>query len=363
MRESYQPWTDAEEDRLRELIAHRKTARQVAKAMGRPYGSVTNKMAALGIKACSRIDDSDVAVQEWEARRDAAAREVDTRAETYDWLRPVELPAPPRVPVTQAPAPFTIIGGDFHFGMACPRAIAIFLSTIEALRPKRVILNGDTVDLLAVSRYPKDARPGKTWTLRDEVEAFHGFLHQLHAIGDSWGIEVVETSANHSGNGTDGRWWRYLNDRCPELLQHPEAVHRLSYNEWFFPKWSSIRLEDSVMVADELLVLHGDMVRSEAGYTAKASREKWMNSILVNHTHRMGFAPKTITKVHNKPTSYVRGYENGCLCVLEVPYGRALNWQQGFAIVSEDAGSFGVEQVIIDNGVANIAALGKTLRA
>lgn len=359
MRDNYKPWTDAEVDRLTDLLT-RVSPKRAARELGRSYPSITNKMASLGLRAPR--DESD-AVQDWEARRRAATEEVDRRAEVYEWLRPVELPAPPRQAVKGTPTPFTLVAGDFHFGMEDKRVCDIILAAVEALKPKRVILNGDTVDLLAVSRYPKDRRRGKTWELRDEVAAFHGFLHSLHRLGDGWGIEIVETEANHSGDGTAGRWWRYLNDRCPELLGHAEAEERLSYAAWFFPRWSSIRLVNDVMVADDLLVMHGDMVRSHAAYTAKASREKWMNSVLVNHTHRMGFSPKTITAHAGRPTSYVRAYENGCCCLLEVPYGVALDWQQGFALVSEGPDGFGVEQVVVDNGRANIAALGKTLRA
>lgn len=359
MSRGYREWTQEEDDLLAKRVAEGVTSPRIATELDRTSKSVSKRIEALGISRYSRTPPSDA--EQWEQARDAHAASVRRNAETYDWLRPVEMEAPPRVPVTSAPAPFTLVAGDFHFGMQDDRAVALFLRAIEEIRPRQVILNGDTVDLLAVSRYPKDCRRGKKWDLRDEVRPFHGFLKDLHAIGDSWGVKIVETSANHSGNGTDGRWWRYLNDRCPELLGHDEAEERLSYQTWFFPTWSSITLEDSVMVADDLLVMHGDMVRSEAGYTAKASREKWMNSVLVNHTHRIGLAPKTITAIQGKPTSYVRGYENGCLCKLEVPYGRALNWQQGFAVVGESTECFAVEQVFIDNGRCNVAALGKTL--
>jgi hypothetical protein len=360
---AYHEWKPADEDRLRQLVADKKFAPQIAKAMGRTVTSVRNKMQALDLHIQARRASDDVAVDEWHERRLRAQAEVEHRQEVYDWLRPVELPAPPRQKVTSTPAPFTLVAGDFHFGMHDQRCLDVILATVEAVKPKRIILNGDTVDLLAVSRYPKDKRRGKTWELRDEVAAFHSFLHSLHSIGDSWKLEIVETEANHSGDGTAGRWWRYLNDRCPELLGHHEAEERLGYANWFFPKWSSIRLVNDVMIADDLLVLHGDLVRGAAAYTAKASREKWMNSVMVNHTHRMGYSPKTISALNGRPPAYVRAYENGCACLLEVPYGVALDWQQGFSLICEDKDAYGVEQVVVDNGRANIAALGRTLRA
>lgn len=373
MPRNYQPWSESEKERLREMCATPGVdSNAMAVQLGRSLNSVRTQMQALQLRvtpaiqrAPKRANDAPALsdAEAWEILQRKHAEEVGRKRELYDWLRPVELPAPPRQQVAAEPAPFTLVAGDFHFGMQDDRACALFLECVQELKPKRVILNGDTVDLLAVSRYPKDKRKGKTWELRDEVAAFHAFLHSLHSIGDGWGIEVVETEANHSGNGTAGRWWRYLNDRCPELLGHAEAESLLSYERWFFPKWSSIRLVESQMIADDLLVMHGDMVRSAAAFTAKASREKWMNSVLVNHTHRMGFSPKTVTAHAGRPTSYARAYENGCMCKLEVPYGVALDWQQGFAIVGEDGCNYSVEQVVIDNGRANVAALGKTLRA
>lgn len=359
-----QPWTPADEATLRELVEEKCNAPTIARRMKRRLNSIRNKMQALGLKVLAERFpvESETVAERWDKMRRRATEEAEHRIAALDWLRPVALPAPTRPKTTGKPGPFTLVAGDFHFGMHDDRALALFLATVEALKPKRVILNGDTVDLLAVSKYPKDHRKGKTWELRDEVAAFHSFLHSLHAIGDAWKIEVVETEANHSGNGTAGRWWRYLNDRCPELLGHNKAEELLSYETWFFPEWSNIKLVNDYMIADELLVIHGDIVRKDAGYTAKASREKWMNSILVNHTHRMGFSPKTITAHAGRPTSYVRAYENGCLCKVEVPYAVALDWQQGFAIVCEESDLFSVEQVIIDNGRANVAALGRTIR-
>lgn len=358
----YRVWSPAEEETLRAKVTEPgKSTPDIAREMGRPIASIRNKMQSLDLHTSPRR--GSLPVEEWEARKKNAELDVQRRQEVYDWIRPVEMAAPPKAKVTSKPAPFTLVAGDFHFGMHDPRCLSLILSTVEAIKPKRVILNGDTVDLLAVSRYPKDKRKGKTWELRDEVSAFHSFLHTLHSIGNSWGLEVVETEANHSGNGTAGRWWRYLNDRCPELLGHAKAEELLGYERWFFPEWSNIKLVESVMIADDLLVMHGDLVRGAAAYTAKASREKWMNSVLVNHTHRMGFSPKTISAISGRPPAYVRAYENGCACLLEVPYGVALDWQQGFALVCEDKDAYGVEQVVIDNGRCNVTALGKTLRA
>jgi hypothetical protein len=60
----------------------------------------------------------------------------------------------------------------------------------------------------------------------------------------------------------------------------------------------------------------------------------------------------------------IKGFEGGCLCSLDAAYGTHLNWQQGFNIISLNNinNSFGIEQVFINNGSADICTLGKNIR-
>lgn len=283
-----------------------------------------------------------------------------------DWveaLRPVALPAPPAPSTTTTAGEFTLVAGDFHFPQHCEQSIAVFLATVAHLKPRRVILNGDTVDLLAVSKYPKDQR--YTWDLRQEVTAFHGFLHQLMAIGNAWGLEVIETEANHSGNGTASRWHRYLSDRVPVLYGHPDAERLLSYQQWFYPTWCPIRLAESVVIADDLLVLHGDMVRKHAAYSARGHAEKWHSSVMHSHTHRLGSSMERIPAVGSRAEQVRRAFEIGCMCSLQPSYVSAPNWTNGFAIIAHDPAErdYGVELVTIQRGRAVVAALGQTVRA
>lgn len=311
----------------------------------------------------SRLAGDNPAAKEWEDRRERAMEDLRRREEIYDWLRPVELPAPVRPKVTGKPNAYTLVIGDMHFPKHDERTLAIFLQAVAALKPARVILNGDTVDLLAVSKYPKDARSRFTWKLRDEVHAFHAFLRDLHSAGDAWGMEVVETEANHSGNGTASRWWRYLSDRCPELLGHSDAESLLSYQRWFYPAWSSIQLVDSVVIADDLLVMHGDIVRGKGGYSARAHMEKWHSSTLNSHTHRAGSTVRRIPAVGSRGEGVQRSYEIGCACDLSPVYAAVPDWANAWGIISHDGEGYGVEICHVVNGRASIAALGASLAA
>lgn len=341
------------------------SAAEAWRALAATYPDVTRAQVSGYItryKERNRTGDNPAA-SEWEDRRSRAAEDLQRKAEVYDWLRPVELPAPVRPKVTGKPNNYTLVIGDLHFPSEDQPTCSIFIQTVAAIKPRRVILNGDTADLLAVSRYPKDARKGFTWALRDEVTAFHAFLRDLHGVGDAWGMEVVETSANHSGNGTEGRWWRYLSDRCPELLGHADAESLLSYQRWFYPTWSTITLTESVVIADDLLVIHGDMARANGGYSARGHAEKWQSSTLNSHTHRAGSSMKRIPAVGTRPEGVRRAYEIGCACNLSPSYSRVPDWTNAFAVIAHDQENYGVEVVNVVGGRATVAALGASLAA
>jgi hypothetical protein len=309
------------------------------------------------------------AVAEWEARRDAHERSVQRTAEhlaeVFDWLRPVQLPAPevPRARV-RPNLRRTLVAGDFHFPLHCARTVSTFLQAVQMLRPWRVILNGDVCDLFSVSRYPADARAQFRHTLRDEVAALHEFLHQLHAIGSAWGLKIVQTGGNHDGDGIESRWWRYISNNAPALVQHPKAEELLSFKTWFLPDWCEVELVDSVVVGD-VLVTHGEIVRGKGGYSARAHMERYHHSVLHNHTHRLGMSVRRVPAIGARGEAVQKSYEIGCMCLLEPHYAKHPDWTNGFALLTEDeaSGWTQVELVPVHEGRATVSALDATLVA
>src|SRR5690242_10144036 len=143
MTREYKTWTTDEEERLRALVATPGMLTPVmAKELKRPLTAVRNKMSALGL----RVTRGDTPYEMPAVLSDRAADRV---AQFFDEFRPIALPAPTKPKTTTSPSQYTLVGGDFHFGMHDERACSLFLRVVEELRPKRVILNGDTVDLLA----------------------------------------------------------------------------------------------------------------------------------------------------------------------------------------------------------------------
>lgn len=134
-------------DRIEELkrrVKAGETARDIGEAMGETYGSVTNAK-----NAYLSAGERQPTLRQRNAPLDLAVGDRDQIPEWLDKLRPVALPAPPKARTTTTPGDFTIVAGDFHFPQQCDASISVLLETVRQLKPKRVILNGDTVDLLA----------------------------------------------------------------------------------------------------------------------------------------------------------------------------------------------------------------------
>lgn len=276
-------------------------------------------------------------------------------------LAPISLPKPDVNPAYSEHSDYVVVLSDLHFPMHCQKSIDIAFTVIDELKPKSIILNGDTVDMLAISRYSKDIR--KSFNLLEERVAYQKFLHTLVEVSN--GASIIETNGNHSGDSIAGRWWRYLSERIPELACLPEIKKTLSYENVFIQDLQQyVQLADYVELNPDLVVLHGEIVRKHGGYSAQGHLEKYYQSIIHGHTHRVGHSSLRIPAIGSRGNKTLHAWEIGCMCDLNPLYGSAVNWQNAFGIVSlgrDD--TYGVELVNINNGKANVASLGKTVIA
>jgi predicted transcriptional regulator len=281
---------------------------------------------------------------------------------------------PPQVTATESANDIVAVIGDMHFGVHCEKTLNIFYKTIQEVKPKMIILNGDTLDLLAVSKYTKD--PRYTHSIMDEINGFHQFLKIVHDITANYGTQILETNGNHSGNGVEGRWWRYFStsSEIKEILQIPSVRDSLSYTSVFYPKWDWSRLKlveaDSdnpsmVELAGELFVFHSDIARKNGGMSARGNFEKHGVSTITNHTHRIGSTMQRAPKFGSKQEKLYKNYENGCACLLNPTYVTSANWQNGFSLVNvnEKENMSHVDVIEVEQGKAIVSMLGKTIMA
>jgi predicted phosphodiesterase len=274
-------------------------------------------------------------------------------------LAPINIQSPKINKPKNGLSDFAIVMNDLHFPMQCQKSIDIAFSVIDELKPKTIVINGDSLDMLAISRYPKDIR--KQFNLLTERIEYHKFLHSLLEV--SSGAQIIEVHGNHSGDSTFGRWWRYLSERIGELACLPEIEKTLSYENIFLGDFKkNIQMADYVELNDDLVVLHGDVVRKFGGYSARGTLEKYYQSSIMGHTHRVGYTAQRIPSIGKRKDKQIYAYEMGCLCKISALYASEPNWQNAFGIISlGDNNTFGVETVMINDGVANVSTLGKTL--
>ena len=279
--------------------------------------------------------------------------------EFLEELAPIVVKSKTAKAISKPTTDYAVVIGDMHFPMHCQKTLDIFFETIRELQPKTIVLNGDTVDMLATSRFPKDIR--YNFSLSEERKAYHEFLDTLLEVsGDA---KIYEIDANHSGNGSEGRWWRYLSDRLKELADLPDVIEALSYGNVFLgPYQDKVEMVDYLNLTDDFVILHGDVVRKNGGYSARGMLDKLQVSLMHNHTHRFGFTAQRVPSIGKRKDQQLYAWENACACDLNPIYASSPNWQNGFSIVGLDKKTFSVEQVMVNDGVAHVSTLGRTIK-
>lgn len=340
-----------------------------ARLNGKTYSEITQEFGIAKSTAQGWVNGSNNLIQHQAFSNQTFQRDKPVKfqkdeesvLEFLSQLAPIKINSLVRSPINVELSDYAVVGSDFHFGTQDKKSIDIFLETVRQIKPKTIVLNGDTMDFLAISKYPKDIKVN--WSLQKEREDYHAFLDELIKV--SGGAEIFETVSNHSGQSVDGRWRRYLSDRLGELASLSNITDILSYENVFLGDYKKIVKHVDYVDLNGLIVTHGDIVRKHGGASPRGMIDKWLVSILHGHTHRIGSSCQRIPAIAGRKEAQLYGFEGGCLCSLDQTYGTAMNWQNGFNIVSfgKEHGDFGVEQVLIKDGKANIATLGATLKA
>jgi hypothetical protein len=334
--------------------------REISRVYGIPRTTVYDWTKSKEVKSSGFVNEN--LQREKPVKFDKSSDEVLNFLST---LAPIKTAERKRSTSSKPTTDFALVIGDMHFPKHCQKTLDIFLGVVDELSPSKIILNGDTIDMLAVSRYPKDIRSG--YSLLDERIAYHSFLDDLFSVASA-DAEILEVNANHSGNDVTGRWWRYLSERISELASLPEIRDVLSYENVFLGEYASdIQLVDYASITDDFIILHGDVVRKNGGYSARGMLDKFNISLMHNHTHRFGSTAQRIPGIAGRKDKQIFAWENACACDLNPIYASSPNWQNGFSIIgydnTEEFQSYSVEQVMVNDGVANVATLGHSFKA
>jgi len=356
-------------NQARDLKSQGKTNTEISQILNVPRKTIYNWIGnSLEVTTSTFLEEEPILNEDGDVVGNALklCKQYDADADEVlsflEQLTPVLYPAPIRSEVRQESNKMAVIIGDLHFGVEHQPTIDIFYQVVQELKPEKVILNGDTLDMFAVSTYSKDVRHKQS--LQDEIQRYHKFLKILHDITEPFNAEILETNANHSGNSQEGRWWRYLSRQIGEAASLPRVQEILSYENVFFPheSWCRVKLVDEVILPTNMIVKHGTVVRKNGGQSARGEYEKVFASTITNHVHRFGATSQRHPAVGNRKAETYYNYENACACDLNPSYVKDPNWQNGFSIANYTDEVLGVDFVAVNENIACVNTLQKTIK-
>jgi hypothetical protein len=204
---------------------------------------------------------------------------------------------------------------DLHVPYHDPVLIDAVLEIARDVNPHRFVINGDTNDFFALSRFNKAQE--RLDLLQSELDMGKQIRKSIRNTLPNAVID--ETIGNHEERlitypGFNAPALRSLNALKPSVL--------LGLDELNIKHWPT----NGFRLREDFLIEHGVTVRSQSGATAKARLDDTLISGVMGHTHRMDSYRKT----GYRDLSW---YETGCLCMLNPDYVKGgANWKQGFWI-------------------------------
>lgn len=225
---------------------------------------------------------------------------------------------------------------DLHAPYHDEAAFSTALAFVREFKPDHVWVLGDVCDFYALSRF--DRRPDRALQLQSELDASVELLQRIRDAAPRARATLLK------GNHED-RLRRFLWSKAGELagLRSLDLVslfelRRLRY-DW---------VETGLTRVSDLVVKHGTMVRSRAGYTATGELDRAGLSGVSGHTHRLAYV------VRRTMAGSVAWAEAGCLCQLDPDYmeGSTADWAHGlvYGHLEKGGNRFGLHLLPIVHG-------------
>lgn len=223
------------------------------------------------------------------------------------------------------------------------RAMDVALQITKYVKPDRIVLLGDNLDLPQESKYPTG--PEFYFTTQAAAVELSWWLAQLRQIDP--GIKIDYIAGNHDmraekvlmQNAVSAYGLRSADDlNGPPLL----SVEKLLGLDRLDIEYHSNYPQGKVVLNDNLVCIHGEVAKGESGATVSSVVKDTRVSVIQGHIHRYEVATKTLWGADDKAYMYTAA-SFGCLCKIDpgaVPGAKAYqNWQQGMGIVYyEDTG-------------------------
>jgi hypothetical protein len=209
---------------------------------------------------------------------------------------------------------------------------------IKAFRPDAVLTIGDEIDLPQISRWTEQTPGWYEQTLADDRDRTVDVLWSLF----EYSKEAHMVRSNH----TD-RLYKVIMKKIPAFLSLPELKFEkfLKLDEMGVKFWST-----PMPIAKGWIAIHGDLgsLNPNPGLSALNQAKRHGQSVIMGHTHRAGRS--AVSEASNGVLRRVlHGVEVGHAMDLKAAkYVSTPNWQQAFAIVTENGKNVQVDLIYIE---------------
>jgi len=207
------------------------------------------------------------------------------------------------------------------------KAINAVNQFIKDFKPDKVHIVGDFLNFTKVAKYDQDPYYHKT--MADEINMGRIILDDLVRVTRKANkeAEIIWYEGNH-----EVRLVKYLGRNATALAEITDVNGEIvnSIPHLFSLKEKGVTWIPYLQRHTErgVEIEHGDVARTRSGMTANAMIDRRGRSGFSGHTHRLAFVMKTQV---DKEMFWI---ETGSLCKreFESPYGRSMDWQNGFAV-------------------------------
>jgi hypothetical protein len=209
---------------------------------------------------------------------------------------------------------------------------------IKAFRPDAVLTIGDEIDLPQISRWTENTPGWYEQTLAEDRDKTVDVLWSLF----EYSKEAHMVRSNH----TD-RLYKVIMKKIPAFLSLPELKFEkfLKLDEMGVKFWTT-----PMPIAKGWIAIHGDLgsLNPNPGLSALNQAKRHGQNVIMGHTHRAGRS--AVSEASNGVLRRVlHGVEVGHAMDLKAAkYVSTPNWQQAFAIVTENGKNVQVDLIYIE---------------
>ena len=233
------------------------------------------------------------------------------------------------------------------------KAIAVATEIVKEIRPNRLILLGDMLDLPDWSTHYVRS-PEFYFTTQPSLDWLASWIAELRPYCN----EMVYIEGNHEKRMIDSIVQNTIQAYGIKPANEPDVPPILSVPYMLGLHKMGVEYvgnypHGEFYVNDNLVCIHGNKVGPKSGQSVMKMLDSPRISVIQGHVHRLEMGHKTVW-THGQPKIY-QAISLGTLARIDgiVPGGGTrYNWQQGFGIVEYDKERFQVDSIGIYDGKA-----------